>query len=131
VMFLVVPPKDGLAQKYSIFIFGYQFWFLGPTIIIFTNLMLCKIIFKIIINFIIEGSMSIFIIHIGTIGPLFRFDYINFKVSSIIKIINFNEKKKMAHLTKLVIFHVNVNTCQNFNLPHMYRIFVKKTHFLR
>ncbi len=78
--------------------------------------MLCKIIFKIIINFIIEGSMSIFIIHIGIIGPLFHFDYTNFKVSSVIKIINFNEIKKMAHLAKLVIFHVNVIICENFNL---------------
>ncbi len=26
----------------------------------------------------------------------------------------------------LVIFHVNVITCQNFNLPHIYRIFIEK-----
>jgi hypothetical protein len=94
VTFLMVPPKDRLAQKYNTFTFGYKFWFLGCTIIIFTNLMLCKIIFKIIINFIIEGS--IFIIHIGIIGPLFHFDYTNFKVSLVIKIINFNEIKKIA-----------------------------------
>jgi hypothetical protein len=38
--------------------------------------------------------MSIFIIYIGIKGPQSRFDYINFKVSFIIKIINFNELKK-------------------------------------
>jgi hypothetical protein len=32
----------------------------------------------------------------------------------------------MAHLAKLVIFHVNVNTCQNFNLPHMFIAFLLK-----
>jgi hypothetical protein len=115
----------------STFTFGFQFWFLGCTLIIFTNLMLCKIIFKMIINFIIEGSMSIFIVHIGIIMPLFHFDHINFKVSSVIKIINFNEIKKMAHLVKLVIFHVNVITCEIFNLPPIYCIFARKTHFLR
>jgi hypothetical protein len=26
----------------------------------------------------------------------------------------------------LVIFHVNVITCQNFNLSHIYRIFIEK-----
>jgi hypothetical protein len=35
--------------------------------------------------------MSIFIVYIGIIGPLFHFDYINFKVSLVINIINFNE----------------------------------------
>jgi len=46
------------------FNFMYQFWFLGLTIIIFTKITLCNIIFKIRINFIIyiEGSMGIFII---------------------------------------------------------------------
>jgi hypothetical protein len=55
--------------------------------------MLCNIIFKIVINFIIyiEGSMNTFIIYIGIFGPLFRIDYINFKASLIIRIINFNE----------------------------------------
>jgi len=37
----------------------------------------------------------------------------------------------MAHLVVLVIFHVNVITYQIFNLPHIYHIFVEKTHFLR
>jgi hypothetical protein len=36
----------------------------------------------------------------------------------------------MAHLTMLVIFYVDVITCQNFNLPHIYYILVEKTHFL-
>jgi len=55
--------------------------------------MLCNIILKITINFIIyiEGSMGVFIIYIGIIGPLFRFDYTNFKVSLVIKKINFNK----------------------------------------
>jgi hypothetical protein len=35
----------------------------------------------------------------------------------------------MAHLVLLFIFHVNVITCQNFNLPHIYCIFVEKTLF--
>jgi hypothetical protein len=32
----------------------------------------------------------------------------------------------MAPLAMLVIFHVNVITCQNFNLPHIYHVFVEK-----
>jgi len=118
---------------YGRFNFGYEFWFLGLIIIIFTKLMLYDIILIIIINFIIyiEGSMNIFIVYIGIIGPLFHFDYINFKVSLVIKIIHFNEIEKMAHLAMLVIIHVNVITCQNFNLPHIYCIFVGKTYFLR
>jgi hypothetical protein len=63
-------------------------------------------------------------------GPLFHFNCINFKVS-LIKIINFNVIKNMAHLVMLVIFHAIVIICQNFNLPHIYRIFVKKISFLR
>jgi len=55
--------------------------------------------------------MYIFIVHMSIIGPLFCFDYTNFKVSLIIKIINFNGIENMAHLTMLVIFHVNVITC--------------------
>jgi hypothetical protein len=31
----------------------------------------------------------------------------------------------------LVIFYVNTITFEIFNLPHIYRIFVGKTHFLR
>jgi hypothetical protein len=44
----------------------------------------------------------------------------------VIKIINFNENFKMAHLAMFVIFYVNVITCQIFNLPHTYCIFVEK-----
>jgi hypothetical protein len=75
-----------IIPKYGAFNFGYQFWFLGSTIIILAKPMLCNIILKITINFIIyiEGSMGVFIIYIGIIGPLFRFDYTNFKVSLVI-----------------------------------------------
>jgi hypothetical protein len=74
----------------------------------------------------------IFIIYIGIIGPLSRVDYINFKDSLVIIIINFNGILKMIHLTMFVIFHVNVITWPIFNLPHIYCIFVKKnTHFAR
>jgi hypothetical protein len=31
----------------------------------------------------------------------------------------------------LIIFHVNVIICQIFNLPHIYYIFAKKSHFLK
>jgi hypothetical protein len=75
--------------------------------------------------------MNIFIVYIDIIGPLFRFGYINFKVSLVIKITNFNQIQKMAHLAMFVIFHVNVISCQNFNLLHIYCIFIKRTHFLR
>jgi hypothetical protein len=60
-----------------VFNFGYQFWFLGPTIIIL------KIIIKFLIYF--KGSMGIFIIYIGIIGPLFHFGYTKFKVPLAIK----------------------------------------------
>jgi len=73
--------------------------------------------------------MNIFKIYIGIIRPLFNFDCINFKASLVIKIINFNGIKKRAHLAMLVIFHVNVIICQNFNLPHICHIFVEKIHF--
>jgi hypothetical protein len=36
----------------------------------------------------------------------------------------------MAHLAILVIFCVNVISCQNFNLSHIYCMFTKTTHFL-
>jgi hypothetical protein len=76
---------------YDIFNFGYQFWFLGPIIIIFTQPMLCNIILVIIIIFIyIEGSMNIFILYIDIIRPMSRFGWINFKASIVIKVINFN-----------------------------------------
>jgi hypothetical protein len=35
--------------------------------------------------------MSIFIVYIGIIGPLFHFDHTNFKASLVIKIVNFSE----------------------------------------
>jgi hypothetical protein len=75
--------------------------------------------------------MGIFIIYIGIIGPLFCFDYTNFKSLLVIKIINFSEIKNMAHLTMLVIFHANMITCQNFNLPNIYCIFIEETQFLK
>jgi hypothetical protein len=94
--------------------------------------MLCSIIFLIKCFIIyIEISMNIFIIYIGIIGPKFHFDYINFRVSLVIKIINFNEIKKMAHLVMLVIFYVDVIFCKTFNLPHIYHIFAEKNHFLK
>jgi len=92
--------------------------------------MLCNII-KIIINFIIyiEGSMNIFIVYIGIMGPQSHFDCTNFKVSLVIKIINFNEIKKKAHLAMLVIFYVVVIYCQNFNLPHIFAYLLKNIIF--
>jgi hypothetical protein len=75
--------------------------------------------------------MNIFIVYICIIVPLSHFDYTNFKVSLVIKLINFNEYFKMAHLIMLAIFHVNVITCQIFNLSHIYHIFAKKTQFLK
>jgi hypothetical protein len=75
--------------------------------------------------------MNIFIIYIGIIGPHSCFDYTDIKASLVIKIINFNEIKKMAHLSMLVISYVDVSFYQNFNLSHIYCIFVEKTHFSR
>ncbi len=56
--------------------------------------------FKMVINLIIyiEISMGIFVIYICIIRPLPHFDYTNFKVSLIVKIITFNGIKNMAHL---------------------------------
>ncbi len=73
--------------------------------------------------------MGIFIVCIAIMGPLFCVDYINIKISLIIIIINFNGILKMACLAMLVIFHVNVISCRNFNLPHIYCIFAKKNSF--
>jgi hypothetical protein len=83
--------------------------------------MLHNIILKIIKNFIIyiEGSMGIFIVYIGIIGSLSHFNYTNFKVSLVIKVINFSGILKMTHLVMLVNFHVNLVTYQNFYLPHL------------
>jgi len=78
----------------------------------------------------IERLMDIFIIYIGIIR-LFCFDYINFKISLVTKIISFNGIKNMAHLAMLVIFHVNMITYHNFNLSDIYCIFVEETHFLK
>ncbi len=75
--------------------------------------------------------MKIFIIYIGIIGPQYHFECTNFKASLVIKIINFNEIKKMVHLAMLFIFYADVISCQKFNLPHIYRIFAKKNHFLK
>jgi 23S rRNA maturation-related 3'-5' exoribonuclease YhaM len=36
----------------------------------------------------------------------------------------------MSHIAMLVIFYENVISCQSFNLLHIYRKFVEKTHFL-
>jgi hypothetical protein len=59
-------------------------------------------------------------------GPQFRFEFTHFRASLVI-----NGIKKMAHLVMLFIFYVNVITCQNFNLPQIYRIFVEKNHLLK
>jgi hypothetical protein len=37
----------------------------------------------------------------------------------------------MAHLAMIVIFLVNVIIYHNFNLSHIYCIFIEKTHFLK
>ncbi len=112
------------------FNFGYQFWFFWALqLLFFTKLMLCNIILKINPTIYIERSMCIFIVHIGIIGPLFCFECTNFKASLVIKIINCNGIKNMAHLAMLVIFHVNVIFGNFFNLPYIYHIFVEKIHF--
>jgi len=97
---------------------NFGFWALQQNIS--TKQMLCIYI---------EGSMNIFIIYIGIIRPQSHFDYINFRVSLVIKIINFNEKK--AHLIMFVIFYVDVIYCQSFILPHIYCIFAQNNHFLK
>jgi hypothetical protein len=58
-----------------------------------------------------------------------HFDYTNFRASLVIEGVNFDGIKDMAHLAILVIFHVNMITCQFFNLPHIYHIFAKKIIF--
>ncbi len=55
--------------------------------------------------------MGIFILYIDIIGTLSHFNYTNFKVSLVVKVINFSGLKKMTHVTMLVNFHVNVVTC--------------------
>ncbi len=64
--------------------------------------------------------MNIFIIYIGIIRLESHFDSTNIKASIGIILINFNEIFKMAHLTMLVIFYVDVIIYQNFNLLHNY-----------
>ncbi len=71
--------------------------------------------------------MGSFIVYIGIIGPLSHFDYTNFKFLLVIQIMNFNGIKNMAHPAMLIVFHVNMITCQNFNLPHIYCIFIEET----
>jgi hypothetical protein len=64
--------------------------------------------------------MGIIIVYmIGIIRPLSCFDYINFNISLLIRIINFNKIQTMAHLAMFVIFYVNVIACQIFNLLHI------------
>ncbi len=63
----------------------------------------------------IEGSINIFVVYISIIKPLSHFDCTNFKTSLVIKMINYNEILKMAHLSMFVMFHVNVITCQNLS----------------
>ncbi len=87
-------------------------------IIIFTNLILCNVIIIIIFIIYIEGSVSIFVEHIGIIRPLSCFDCTNFKVSLVITIFKNNRIWNMTHLAMFVIFHMNVITCQIFNLSH-------------
>jgi hypothetical protein len=83
-----------LFQKYNTFNLGYQFWFLGPKNHYFYKLNV--ILYYLLKKFItyIEGSMNIFRRYINIIGPLFHFDYTNFKALLVIKTINFNEIKK-------------------------------------
>jgi hypothetical protein len=52
-------------------------------------------------------------------------DYINIKVSLVIKMNIFHRILNKAILAMLVTFHVNVIVCQNFNLPHTYCVFFK------
>jgi hypothetical protein len=35
----------------------------------------------------------------------------------------------MAHLVMLIIFYVNLITCQVFDVPRIYHIFAEKFHF--
>jgi hypothetical protein len=52
------------------------------------------------------------------------------KFSLIIKIIKKNYGMlKMAHLIMLVIFHVNLIPCENYNLPHIVASLLKKLIF--
>jgi hypothetical protein len=73
--------------------------------------------------------MGIFIVCISIIRPMSRFVYTNFIISLVIKIFNFNGILNMVHLAMLVIFHVNIITYQNFNLPQNYCIFARKKSF--
>jgi hypothetical protein len=94
--------------------------------------MLCNIIFKLIINFIIyiEGSINIFRVYINIIGPLFRFDCTNFKDLLVIKIINYNEILKNGPPSYACHLPCECDYLSNFQLPHIYHIFIFKTHFL-
>ncbi len=61
--------------------------------------------------------------------PQFCFDCTNFRASLVTKMINFNEIKKMAHLVMLVIFHVDVISCQNFKYTIHLSHFCSKSSF--
>jgi len=57
----------------------------------------------------IERSMGICIMCIGILGPLSCFDYINFKVSLVIKIINFQINHMISkHGSKYVKWHGSI-----------------------
>jgi len=87
-----------LFQKCSTFNFGYQFWFLGPKNHYFYKFnVILYYLLEIFITY-IEGFMNIIRIYFNIIGPLSHFDDTNFKASLVIKIIIFNEIKKMVHL---------------------------------
>jgi hypothetical protein len=100
-----------LFQKHDTFNFGHQSWFLGRTIIIFIKLTLCNYLNKNNKFHKLYWNIHEYMynIHWYTRATTLL-DCINFKASLIIKIINFNEIEKMAHLTMFVIFYVN--TCK-------------------
>jgi hypothetical protein len=79
--------------------------------------MLCIIIIiiiKIIFFIYIEGFMNIFILYNGIIRPMSRFEYINFKASLVIKVINFNGIKKMAPSSYACHFPCEFDYLSNF-----------------
>jgi hypothetical protein len=120
-----------LFQKHGTFNFGYQFWFLGPTINIFIKLMLCNfILFFLKFILYIEGSINIFMVYIGIIGPMLsHFDCTNFKVLLVIKIINFNENLKNSPSSHACHLPCECDYLSKNYLPHIYRIFNEKIQF--
>jgi len=120
-----------LIQKYGTFNFGNWFWCLSLIIFIFTKLMLCNIIL-ITINFIIyiEGSMSIYIMYINITWPLSRFDCTRFKVSLLIKLIDFNEFFKKFHPNMFCHLPCECDYLSNFQFTtHLSHICLKKHIF--